>query len=141
MMRTMKWCVGIVFTVIGCRASGEASVGSSTPPTPPPPERDTRPAPIRSDAQILADLANDVQTAPDAIAEGAAIKRLQKWMADHGHTFQLDTTRAESGTPMREPSAFNDVMRAHVTVFRGQQPIYEFTFVPRDNRNLALLGQ
>ena len=140
MMRETICLVTAMLIVVGCHASGNATV-SSTPPTPPPPEHDTRPAPIRSEAQVLADLANDVQTAPDTVAEGAALKRLQAWMADRGETFQLEARQAESGTPVREPSTRTEVLRSHVTVFRGQQPIYDFTFVPRDNRNLALLGQ
>jgi len=122
----------LAWTATGCRP---------TTPTPPSPDHDTRAAPIRSDAQTLATITSDIQSAPDAIAEGAAIKRLQAWQAAHGTTFQMAATGVVSGVVVRDPSTRSEALREHITIFRGQQPIHEFTFVPRDNRNLALMGQ
>lgn len=119
----------------GCRASIE-----STGATPPPPNRDTQPRAIRSEVDELTDLAREVRLAPDAIAEGAALKRLQAWQAEHGTTFTLDAVRVDADTRVVDPSTSGERLRAGITIYRGQQPIYDFSFVPKDNRNLALLG-
>lgn len=131
----------MILMLAGCYGSASVEPRGSTPPTPPPPEHDTRATPIRSEAMTLADFTRDIQTAPDAVAEGAAIKRLHSWLADRGLTFQTNSVRLETGTAIRDPAAGTERVRTTVSIFRGQQPIHEFSFVPRDNRNLALLGQ
>jgi hypothetical protein len=109
--------------------------------TPPPPEQDIRVAPIRTEADDLEDLAHNVQYAADRVEEGAALKRLQRWQIDHGTTFKLEAANADTKVAVPSPSTYSAPLMAHVTVFRGQQPIYRFSFVPKDNANLALLGQ
>ena len=134
--RTVVRVVGLL-SIAGCRASVETNPPA---PAPPPPERDTRVVVIREESEDVEDLARDVIAARDAVEEGAALKRLQAWQARHGTTFTIRATRVDSEAAIEDPSTATRPVRAHVTVFRGQQPIHEFRFVPKDNRNLALLG-
>lgn len=120
--------------LIGCH-------GSVSTRTPPPPERDTTVAPIRTEADDVEDLAQRIQFAPDRVEEGAAVKRLQRWMTDHGATFKIEGANADTKVAVPSPSTYNGPLVANVTVFRGQQPIHRFTWIPKDNGNLALLGQ
>jgi hypothetical protein len=111
-----------------------------TPATPPPPPA-ANVEPVRSEAQTLAQLALGIQDAPDGIAEGAAVERMRKWMSDHGLTYQIATFRTDTNMQVDSPSALAHPVRTNVSVYRGRQPVYSFAFVPKDNRNLALLGQ
>jgi hypothetical protein len=38
------------------------------------------------------------------------------------------------------PTAAPFPVTTQVTLYRGQTPFYSFTFIPKDNRNLALIG-
>ena len=132
LLSILMWA--ICFSMIGCH-------GSATTHTPPPPEQDVRVAPIRTESDDLQELANQVQYATDRVEEGAALKRLQRWQIDHGTTFKLETVNAQTKANVPSPSTYSQPLMANVTVFRGQQPLYRFNFIPKDNANLALLGQ
>ena len=97
---------------------------------------------MRSEAETLADLAREIQTVPDGIAEAAAIERLRKFQRDNGLTYQLTTMRTDTGTAVEGASALRAVpLQTTISIYRGRQPVYSLSFVPKDNRNLALLGQ
>jgi hypothetical protein len=93
------------------------------------------------EADRLRDLAVAVQTPRDAYAEADAIKRLRAYLAQNNLTYTTRAVRAESDTLVESPATSVAVVRVTMEVFRGREALYTFTFVPRDNRNLALLGQ
>jgi hypothetical protein len=110
----------------------------TTPPPPPPTEQ---PDPAYGKAIRIEDLARAIQTAPDAIAEAQAIERLRQFEKIHNMTYTIQTTRLDLNRQIDDASATNLPIRADLSVFQGQRPVYNFSFTPKDNRNLALLGQ
>jgi hypothetical protein len=100
--------------------------------------------PAVQDAQVVAirDFADRLQTSQNRFDEADTLKRLHRYLADHDLTFTTQGSRADDNTTITgNLSGSNIPLRVRVDVFRGQQPLNSFTFVPRDNRNLALLGQ
>ncbi len=93
------------------------------------------------EAERLRSLALDVQTPPDAYAEAEAIRRLRRYMTAQDLTYTIRATRPDSETVVESPSVATGPVRVTMEVFRGREPMYTFAFTPRDNRNLALLGQ
>jgi hypothetical protein len=83
----------------------------------------------------------ELQTSRDAYGEADVIRRLREWMTSRGFTYTLRAHRPEGSTPVASPSTSNQRLRAHMQIFRGREMLHEFTFVPRNNRNLATLGQ
>jgi hypothetical protein len=139
-LRILALRILIVGTMMGCHASIE------TPPPPTGTESETTtyraPSRARTEAEHVRDRALAIQRANDRIEEAAAIQRLVDYFADRKLIFNVTAQRAIDYSPLASPlSASPDRMRVRVDVYRGQQPIQSFTFIPRDNRNLALLGQ
>ncbi len=93
------------------------------------------------EAERLRSLALDVQTPSDAYAEAEAIRRLRRYMTAQDLTYTIRATRPHSETVVESPSVASGPVRVTMEVFRGREPMYTFAFTPRDNRNLALLGQ
>lgn len=98
-------------------------------------------APPRDDAEAIQRLATEIQVARDAGVEADALQRLHKYETDHNLTYQVQTTRIDTNTIVRSGSVQPYPIRVDVTVFKAQLPLYTFSFVPRDNRNLAILGE
>jgi hypothetical protein len=99
------------------------------------------PSVARTDEEALAILANDIQTARDSASEGDAIQRLHQWEADHNLTYQVQAVRLDAEAVIASPSTYPYPVRVDVSVFRQTRPVYHFSFVPRNNRNLALMGE
>jgi hypothetical protein len=95
----------------------------------------------RSDAEILSRFASEIQSARDPAAEAAAIERMRRWMRDQLMTYQITTTRLDTDREVQSASTLAAPVRTDISVYRQLQPIYNFSFVPKDNRNLAMLGQ
>jgi hypothetical protein len=93
------------------------------------------------DADRLRTLALAVQTPRDTYAEADAIKRLRAYLSQNNLTYTTRAVRTDSETVVESPATAAAPVRVTMEVFRGREPLYTFTFVPRDNRNLALLGQ
>ena len=129
--------------LVGCHAS--ASVGpratlpdpGGTPRTNPP----ASPQPIRSEAETLESYAREIAAAKDGPAEAAALERLHRYERDRNLTYDVTTTAVNSPDVVQNASLQTIPLQARVQIFRGQVPVYQFTFVPRDNRNLALMGK
>ena len=98
------------------------------------------PSVAKSDEEALAILVNDIQYASGGAAEGDAIQRLHQYETEHNLTYKVQATRIDTDTPVASPSTYPYPVRIDVSVFRQERPVYNFSFVPRDNRNLALLG-
>lgn len=84
-------------------------------------------------------LADNIERAPTARDEADALKRLQRWAAEHKMTYQTRSVRANGVDVIEHPTAAPFPVNTRVTIFRGQEPLYTFTFTPRDNANLVLL--
>src|SRR5687768_6673495 len=127
--------------LIGCRASVE----TSPPPDTTIVETETvvrgAPSRTRSEAEHIRDYALAIQNSRDRIEEAANIRRLADYLADRDLLFTVTGERAIDYSRVEGLSTSPDRLRVRVDVFRGQQPIQSFTFIPRDNRNLSLLGQ
>jgi len=103
-------------------------------PAPPPVTR------VPSDVERIYELANNVQSAPNALAEADAIRRLRTWMSAHDMTYTLRAYRSSNGQFIDSPSVLREPVRADMEIYRGRERLHQFGFVPRDNQNLALLG-
>ena len=99
------------------------------------------PNPNLTTSDTLSLLVREIQGAPDVAAEASAIQRLHDWEAEKGLTYQVSGVRVDTNRPVESISAQPYLVRVDVSIFRGQAPIYNFSFVPRDNRNVALLGK
>jgi hypothetical protein len=97
--------------------------------------------PLHAQSERIEDYASDIQNARDSISEAAAIERLRRFERDHNLTYTVNTVRLDTGVSTPAASAQGIPIRADVSVYRGQIPIYNFSFIPKDNRNLALLGE
>jgi len=133
----------MIFGLLLCGCHASASIN----PPPKEPETVTQTTTVvhtdtlHAQSDRVEDYANDVITARDSIAEASAIERLRKFERDHNLTYTVNTVRMDTGASMPAASAQGIPIRANVSVYRGQVPIYNFSFIPKDNRNLALLGE
>jgi len=135
--------IGFVFVIgllIGCQASVE---------TPPPPRETTETettvtrsqSRARTEAEQIRDYALAIQNSRDRIEEAANIQRLNDYLAQRDLTFTVNGERALDYTKVQNLSSSPDRLKVRMDIYRGQQPIQSFTFIPRDNRNLTLIGQ
>ncbi|CAN5653114.1 hypothetical protein BH09PLA1_BH09PLA1_37110 [soil metagenome] len=122
-------------TLVGCRASSDAQPATRAPDAMP---RERR---TRSEADTIRDFAQQIHNSRDRIEEAAALRRLQEYLSDRSLTFNVFGQRAADDAVVRSLSTQSGTLRVRLDVYRGQEPIQSFTFIPRDNRNLTLLGQ
>ena len=92
-------------------------------------------------AATLDDYVDAVQRAKTPAEEADALQGLHQYESDHGLTYVVHTVRSYDNAPIASASVGNQPVRADVTIQRGRQVVKTFSFVPRDNRNLALLGE
>ena len=114
---------------IGC-----AKRGPSRPATP-------QAQPLHRAAGELERRVVAVMEAPTPAAEGDALKKLHDYKADHGLTYDVKTFRTYDNQRIEAASIGNQPVRADVTIYNGREIVRTFSFVPHDNRNLALLGE
>jgi hypothetical protein len=82
-----------------------------------------------------------VQGAKSPVDEAEALRQLRKYETDHGLTYTVRTFRTFDGTEVPGSSLASQPVRAQVTIYRGREVLQSFNFIPRDNRNLAILGE
>ena len=116
--------------LIGCKSPSTTRI-----------ERREQTTSIQSDANTLDGYVNAVQSARTPTEEADALRTLHKWMADHGFTYQVQSVRVADNVPIRQASASGQPVTTTVTVYRGREVAKTFSFVPKDNRNLTLLGE
>ena len=126
--------VGTVLLNLGCH--------SSTKPPPAEARESANPSQttIRSNQEDVSTLAAAVRNAPDAVAEADALRRLHRYATDNAMTYDVKPVSTTTGQPAQSPAVAGELLRVTVTTYRGQQPVYSFTFVPKDNRNLSILS-
>ena len=126
-----RWLPLLGLLMCGCHAN--------TPPRPAPNPTESA---ARAESGSLASLARQVRTAPDPQAEAAAIRRLRAWITSHGETYQIRTTRTDLNREISSASVAPGIpVRAEISVYRREELVNSFSFIPQDNRNLALLGE
>jgi hypothetical protein len=104
------------------------------------PARTSEDAVVRNENNQLQLLGERIAGAPDAIAEAEAIRQLREYLVSHRLLYRTNTVRYADGTPVTGAPARNEQVRADVQILRGEQTISNFSFIPKDNHNLALLG-
>jgi hypothetical protein len=117
----------VAFAVAGCRSNKGMDRPSQT-------------TSVRSEAGTVDDYVVRIQEARSPQQEADALRALRKHMTDNGLTYQTRTFRVANNTPVEVASAQGQMVRAEVTLYRGREVVRTFQFVPKDNRNLALLG-
>ncbi len=106
----------------------------STPPTP----SDT--TSVRREADSLDNYAAAIQAAKTPTQEADAIRSLRQYEVRNGLTYTISAVRVADNVPVKEPSASGQPVTVTVTIYRGRDVAKTFSFVPKDNRNLALFG-
>lgn len=133
----MRLCVPIVgmllclSTMPGCKAPAEAAAAGS------PSQRGS----VQREATTADDYVMNVITAPDPAAEADALRKLRQWEIDNGMTYRLKVYRSSDYAEVEDASTVREPVRAEVTIYRGRDPVRSFVFQPKDNRNLAILGE
>ena len=118
--------------IVGCHSSTRTETVDET---------HTSSATVRHDADTVNDRIAAVQGAKSPVDEAEALRKLRKYETDHGLTYTVRTFRTFDGTEVPSSSLSTQPVRAQVTIFRGREVLQTFNFVPRDNRNLAILGE
>jgi len=87
-------------------------------------------------------LIDDVTTAQTPPEESDALKRLRDYLVDEKLTYRTHITRTTDSRAIdRGASTLTGPLRVDVELSQGKQVLRTFSFIPRDNRNLVLLGQ
>ena len=126
----LRFLIGLIVStaLVGCSSANHPSASTPRPGSP-------------SDSEVsqAMRLADNIERAPTARDEADALKRLQRWAAEHKMIYQTRSVRANGVDVIEHPTAAPFPVNTRVTIFRGQEPLYTFTFTPRDNANLVLL--
>ena len=65
---------------------------------------------------------------------------LHQYETEHNLTYKMQATRIDTDRWSPRRARIPSPVRVDVAVFRQERPDYNYSFVPRDNRNLTLLG-
>ena len=117
-----------IAAVAGCRNTPSTNAG---------PE----PKVTHGDSDDVRDLATAVQTAPDAVAEAAALRKLQRYAAKERYTYTVNTYLVSSGERVRSATVSTAPIRVEMSIYRADQPVHTFSFIPRDNRNIEIIAK
>lgn len=136
-MQTGRWagvCIVILmaYGLAGCRKDGQMD----RPPEDPHSAQEAR----RQQATVR-DVAMDIQRAPDAAAEAAALGRFREWSANRGYTYVVRTLDPASNAELSNPSGQNRPVRVEVEVYQAERVVDTFSFIARDNRNIGIIAK
>lgn len=124
--------LALIVSVAGCHSSTRTEKVDET---------HTSSATVRREADTVNDRIAAVQGAKSPVDEAEALRQLRKYETDHGLTYTVRTFRTFDGTEVPGSSLASQPVRAQVTIYRGREVLQSFNFIPRDNRNLAILGE
>lgn len=91
-------------------------------------------------ADELDGIVDSLNRASTPAEEADALRKLHKYETDHGLTYTVKAIRMSDGKVIPAASVSTDPLTVNVTILRQQEVIRRFSFQPRDNANLALLG-
>jgi hypothetical protein len=103
-------------------------------------ETTAQPQPLRTTEPAVDRLATDLLTARNTTEEADAMKRLWNHISREQLTYELQAFAIGSNQQIESPTTHRGRLRAQVQIFRGKEKVYQFSFIPQDNSNLALLG-
>jgi hypothetical protein len=135
-MRHVLCSLSVLLFVFGCQDKYEGPRGA-----PQTMDRPSQTIVVETETDALGRLVSDVQTAQTAQQEAEALRRLRKYESDHGLTYATRSFRTYDNVAVDDPSVSRDPVRTEVTIFRGRDTLRTFQFVPKDNRNLSLMGE
>jgi hypothetical protein len=137
-MKHIFWSLAVVCLLfaVGCQEKYEGPRGA-----PQTMDRPSQTIVIESESDALGRLISDVQTAQTAQEEGDALRRLRKYESDQGLTYATRSFRTYDNAVVNDPSVSREPVRTEVTIFRGRDTLRTFQFVPKDNKNLSLMGE
>ncbi len=137
-MKQILWSLAglCVLAALGCQEKHQGPRGA-----PQTMDRPSQTIVVESETDALGRLVSDVQTAQTPQQEAEALRRLRKYESDHGLTYATRSFRTYDNAVVNDPSVSRDPVRTEVTIFRGRDTLRTFQFVPKDNRNLALMGE
>lgn len=115
-------------TMVGCKAAEPVEAR---------PQRTS----VQREAVTADDYVMNVITAPSPAAEADALRKLRQWEIDNGMTYRLKVYRSSDYAEVKDASTLREPVRAEVTIYRGRDPVRSFVFQPKDNKNLAVLGE
>ena len=134
-------CLLAAIAVVGCKSHDRETVASTPTERTRQMDRPSYTVTVETQANDLESLVANVQTARTPQEEADALRRLRKYESDNGLTYTVRTFRTYDSAPVTDPSVRPDPVRADVTIFRGRDAVRSFSFNPKDNRNLALMGE
>jgi hypothetical protein len=129
--------IGVLLTLAGAASISGCRASASIEP-PPPSVTETRIT--TQDGNDLQRLARRIITAQTSTDEANALQALSDYEKANNLTYQTQVVRLDTNTIVSSGSVQPYPLRVDVYIFKGQVGTYSFSFVPRDNRNLALLG-
>jgi hypothetical protein len=86
-------------------------------------------------------LVANVQSARNAQQEADALRALRDYETQQGMTYAVRTVNRDTGEAVAGPTMSSTPLRTEVSIFRGRDLVRTFSFLPKDPRNLALLGE
>jgi hypothetical protein len=92
-----------------------------------------------ADQTTIQSLAEDIRTAPDAIAEANALKRFRQYSSDNGYTYRVQSFRPGTRIQITDAAARPYPVITEVNVYHADERVHTFTFTPRDNHNIYLI--
>src|SRR3954468_3633536 len=128
--------ISILFTGIGCGPHHRTTTTTT----------ETRTDGYGESARPLASptldsLIQNVQSAKSPQAEADALRALRKYETEQGMTYTVRSVDRDTGRAVAGPTVSSSPMRTEVSLFRGRDLVRTFSFLPKDPRNLALLGE
>ncbi len=99
----------------------------------------TEPSMLRAQISTLSGIAQEVATAPDRLAEAAALQHLWRHMRDRGYTYRVEAVSIPGGFEVVNPPLAGFPEQVVVILYNGPQRIYSFSFMPQANDNLDIL--
>jgi type IV pilus biogenesis protein CpaD/CtpE len=99
------------------------------------------PAVMRFQAQMLESYAQAITNAPTREAQLSALQRLWQHMRDQNYTYDLKATRISDGAAVAAPATSTERLQIAMTIYQANRKLYDFTFQPIENQDLASLTQ
>jgi hypothetical protein len=95
---------------------------------------------VRGTARPIERISERVVNARDALDEAQAIRDLQQYMKNHKYTYTFDAFQLGTNRRLEAPSTAAAPVRAQIKIYNGQQKLYEFSYIPKENENIPLIA-
>ena len=95
--------------------------------------------PIPTDS--LDGLAQNIIDAPDALAEAQALREWDAHLRRNKYTYSVDAYQAGTEEKVASPSVSKLPLRVQISVYRADQKLHEFSFIPKENENIRVIAK